>query len=352
MKIKLVQYSFAIITLCIAYFTLSSYSNTGGSIMSGNSQSGCSCHGAANNATTITITGMPNGSGYTINQVYPVTITVSSAGKLAAGINLNVSNGTVSNLGANLTLVGTTGLRHSSPKPMAAGTTTFTFDWKAPAVASGAVNLYVSANATNNNSANSGDAWVSNSLSVPLSVSYLQFDVLCKANEIRLYWSTQLEKEIKMFVVEKSIDGYKFDSLSLMIANGDANTGRNYDYADFPAYTNTYYYRLKIVSNNGSFSYSPVIKANFDNGATFDYIVFPNPAKHNTDININVFNNKNNYVAVSLIDLKGTTVYSYKYKAIKGTNYFTIPNTFNAGYYTLKVSPEFGNTSTKKVVLQ
>jgi hypothetical protein len=345
MKKKFLQLLFPATVLGIIYIGTSSYSNNNSSIMSSNSQIGCNtgtCHGASIPALcNISVTGFPDPlSGYNPGSVYPVTINVSAAGKSAAGINFSVSAGTISGLGAGLTLVNSTSARHTTPKALVSSATTFTFNWTAPSTAVANINLYIAANGVNLNGTRAGDAWNVYSISSPLSIEYLNFDAASKANEISLDWKTSKEVDLDYFIIEKSLDGIEFDSVTMYNALGNANIGRNYTHKDYPQHSDDYYYRLKIVNKDGSFGYSQTKKVIFDNGARFEVLAFPNPNASGEYVNLNVFNNKSETMEVSVTDIKGLVIYNKVEPAIKGTNYLQVKSVLPPGIHFIKVAPK------------
>lgn len=325
--------------------------------MSGNSQTGCGnagCHGPSNSAlTNIQVTGLPSVAvGYTAGATYTVTVNVVSAGKTRAGINLSVNTGLITSVGANLTQVTGTSIRHTTPKVMTSGATTFTFTWKAPNVANQALLVFASVNAANNNGNATGDVWATYSTSVPLTIDYMTFAAKAKANEIRLDWATSKEEDLDYFVVEKSEDGQKFDSIDVQNALGDPSTGRSYQFMDYPQYSSNYYYRIRVVSKDGSINYSAIQKVTFDNGAKFEALIFPNPVGAMDYLNINVFNNKAQNLNVELYDIRGVLVYK-KVESVKlGTNYLTISQHLKAGQYIMHIADGAGKDNiTKRIVV-
>lgn len=136
----------------------------------GVASTGCgtnNCHGAQNAATGISLTGIP-AAGYVAGTTYPVTltVTVATAALTAAGFDLSVSGGTLSNAPANTMLMGGSELHHTAPKAMAASTVSWNFSWTAPAAGTPSVNINISANAVNQNNNNSGDQWNKTTITV------------------------------------------------------------------------------------------------------------------------------------------------------------------------------------------
>jgi hypothetical protein len=358
MKFILIRGFFMMSLAIVMYTSIISYSNNGTNIMQNNTGNspGCNCHGpSANSNTAITVSGLPNEStGYVLGQVYPITVTVTNSTKVAAGINLSVSTGSITNLGDGLSFASGSNIsiKHSSPKNMINGVATYSFDWIAPNSGSTPLFLYANAIAVNNNGTTIGDAWNSYNINLPLNIDYLTFEAQSKPNQVHLQWHTSTENKIKYFAIEKSTNGIKFDSVNVMNAYGGLGIARDYEFYDYPQYSNDYFYRLKIVNDIGDAVTSKVVKVSFDNGASLESFSFPNPSAYSQIININVFNNKGKTINVSVTNTDGVTVYQYPFNAIKGTNYLRIPNRFAAGLYRISVVPDVGKQYVFKHIVQ
>lgn len=157
------------------FLTLTSTGNASSGVM-GASTTGCSCHGSANSATTIEITGIP-ATGWVAGTAYSVTLAVKNSTKAAAGFDLTVTGGTISGAPANTMLMGGTEIHHTAPKLAASGSTTWAFTWTAPASGS-SVTFNVAGNAVNNTGNQNGDEWALASLvfnkAIPASVQNVQ----------------------------------------------------------------------------------------------------------------------------------------------------------------------------------
>ncbi len=335
------------LALIAIQFGMGSYSNTG-SIISGSAAGGCSCHGPMDINTVITVLGLP--SAYVAGQTYPITVLVENPTQVAAGINLEVTTGTITNVGSQLINVSTTEIRHTSPKLLISGIANFTFDWVAPTMASGPVSIVASANATNANGNTLGDSWNSVTTSTPLSINYLAFEVSAKPNAVTLNWKTVDESKIKSFIIERSVDGVLFDSLDIVIANGSSTVGRIYDYSDKPNSSNDYFYRLRINDFTGGKTYTTTKKITFNNGAEMDFILFPNPVSSANYINMNIFNNMGSVAYVNVYARGGELVYHKKLAVKKGTNYISLNKKFSVGYYAIEVVAENGKKIKKAFV--
>lgn len=88
-------------------------------------------------------------------------------------------------------------------------------------------------------------------------VQLLSFTAKSQNGNVVLSWQTSSESNLKHFVVErKSVDGNFFD-----IAVVEPRSDKNYQYVDQSAFKTldaVYSYRLRIVDNDGSTSYSGI----------------------------------------------------------------------------------------------
>ena len=94
-----------------------------------------------------------------------------------------------------------------------------------------------------------------------------------------LSWATATETNSKNFVIEKSLDGKSFTAIKTVNAN---NKPSSYTFADPSSLAAVQYYRLKIVSNDGSYTYSST--ATITNKVSVHIGVSPNPVIGNATI--------------------------------------------------------------------
>ncbi len=110
--------------------------------------------------------------------------------------------------------------------------------------------------------------------SVALSVNLLRFQGKNTEGANFLNWQTATEVNAAYFEVERSLNGQNFDKIATTKAFGKANT---YDLNDKITTQTTHYYRLKMVDNDGSFSYSKIISLHGDKRNNNLLSIYPNP---------------------------------------------------------------------------
>lgn len=82
-------------------------------------------------------------------------------------------------------------------------------------------------------------------------------------NKVTIKWTTQNEINLKGFEVERSLESDKgFKMIAFVKASSERKNKKEYTYDDkevFKSFQRTFYYRLKIMDNDGKFSYSKII---------------------------------------------------------------------------------------------
>lgn len=158
MKLKNVLFSGLFLSglVSTAVLNMSSSSGQMGAFSSG-CNSGTGCHGVANTATSISLTGIPS-AGYVAGTNYPLTLTITNADSnmASAGFDMNFGDGTLSNNPTGTMLMGSE-MHHTSPKNKTGNTVSWTFNWTAPTAATTLVNI--AGNMVNGDSTQIGDQW-------------------------------------------------------------------------------------------------------------------------------------------------------------------------------------------------
>ncbi|MBI5726377.1 MAG: T9SS type A sorting domain-containing protein [Ignavibacteriales bacterium] len=124
------------------------------------------------------------------------------------------------------------------------------------------------------------------SLDAPLPVELSVFTVQVKDKNVLLSWTTQTEVNTAKFDVERKAAGKNsWEKAGQVIANGNSNIARQYNFTDKNLNAGKYQYRLKIVDNDGSYEYSKIASADFGVPKTFAVSQnYPNPFNPSTKI--------------------------------------------------------------------
>lgn len=163
---------------------------------------------------------------------------------------------------------------------------------------------------------------------------------------VLLSWRVEQQANFKSFVVEYSTDGRNFTGLSTIYF--DANK-ENYTLTQQPTGGNVYYYRLKMVDTDGSFTYSPVLVVRLAAYSAHVLSVYPNPSMQHVTISLQVLVNQQG--KIELVDNSGRLIVSKQFSATAGQNYIIFPEfeQLPAGTYHLRASAD-GHNYTQKLV--
>ena len=117
----------------------------------------------------------------------------------------------------------------------------------------------------------------SSSISTPLPITLLSFTANETANGININWQTASEVNNDYFTVERSINGYDWETLLTIEGAGNSNTVLSYAAVDRNPYHGHSYYRLKQTDFDGQFSYSKITSAFINYEQKSLIRIYPNP---------------------------------------------------------------------------
>jgi len=122
-----------------------------------------------------------------------------------------------------------------------------------------------------------------------LPVELSSFASAAQGRTVVLNWSTKTEKNSDRFEVERSIVNGTWSTVGTVKAAVLSNSPKNYSYTDTKLQSGKYQYRLKMVDNNGSFTYSSVEAATVAIPKDFSVSQnYPNPFNPSTKIDYQV----------------------------------------------------------------
>lgn len=134
-----------------------------------------------------------------------------------------------------------------------------------------------------------------------IPVELTSFSASVIGNNIVLNWRTATELNNSGFHIEKSEDNLNFQSVGFVAGFGTTTESKNYTFTDNSFTDGTYYYRLKQIDFDGTFSYSNVVQVDVEMPNVFSLSQnYPNPFNPSTKIkfalpvdsrvNIKIFN--------------------------------------------------------------
>ncbi len=190
-------------------------------------------------------------------------------------------------------------------------------------------------------------------ISVPgtiLPLTLLSFTGYFRNEEVYLNWSTDREVNTDHFEIEKSADALHFLTFQNVAAAGTNVLTRNYATVDPNPSIPDSYYRLKMVDQDGRFSYSPIVY--ISNKLDEKPVIYPNPATDHIWLQLTNSVAKNYQLTIYNIDGKRLALQSLNlipgYHQIR----ISLPNNGSQNLLFITLSDEMGSKLLFKIVKQ
>ena len=131
---------------------------------------------------------------------------------------------------------------------------------------------------TGDNTANTATATFANfspfgvgEIGVALPVTLKSVSASIKGAAVEISWKVENENSIMKYEIEKSKNGVDFSAIGAL----NAQNKNSYSYTDASTVSGVMYYRIKVVSANGTAKYSYIISVK--QGGNVDVTIYPNP---------------------------------------------------------------------------
>lgn len=169
-----------------------------------------------------------------------------------------------------------------------------------------------------------------------LPVTLKSVSASVKAAGIDINWKVENESSILKYEIEKSKNGFDFTSIGTV----DAVNKSNYNFTDASIITAVFYYRIKMISTNGSYKYSYIISVKQSNNA--DITIYPNPVA-----NTLIINGLKNNNAIKIVNSAGQIVLQQNANA----NSLSIDvSTLKTGIYAILIASENEKITSKTFI--
>lgn len=195
------------------------------------------------------------------------------------------------------------------------------------------------------------DFAITSSSSIILPVELTRFNVYPINNEfMRLGWSTHLEIDNDIFIIQRSIDGTTFVDIGEISGNGTTTTVTDYIFDDHDIVSGiTYYYRLQQIDNNHIVTMSNIISGYIKSNRSI-WSCYPNP---NQGVFTVTTTSQTPYTAIlSIRNIIGQLVHKEYIICDTGTYRKTISTDIPNGIYNVKITSERNDTLiTQKIIV-
>ena len=166
----------------------------------------------------------------------------------------------------------------------------------------------------------------------------------------KLNWVTASEENTLKFEIQKSIVTGVWTTIGETPAAGNSSQQINYDFSDNNPVIGNNYYRLKIIDNDGTFSYSNIINIPINEAVINGIVnVYPNPT--NGNLNVEIQSTSSYDTKILVYDVIGKKVFDKENSLVKGLNILQFNfSQLAKGAYILQFADTGGKLYTTKFV--
>lgn len=165
-----------------------------------------------------------------------------------------------------------------------------------------------------------------------LPLDYLEINGLFDEKETVINWTTINEKNVNQYEIQSSSNSVEFNKINTIKSKGEGSF--SYSFKDETNWVDTRYYRLKIIDNNGKYSYSKIISLHKKNNLN-EVAIFTNPVSNllvlqskgitKTSLNIILLNQLGQIVKQEKF-FQGSTICYIETSHLPNGNYFVTVN--------------------------
>jgi hypothetical protein len=169
---------------------------------------------------------------------------------------------------------------------------------------------------------------------IVLTLSVENFTASKEANAVNVVWQMAAETSIKKYEIERSRDGNNFTTIGELAA---IDTSGNYTYPDNNPLKGNSFYRLVIVSNDGTKNYSNIIEVT-EIASSENVNFYPNPVV-NHSVTVDLSNISKGVYQLMIFNNLGQDVYNTIINYVSGdlTQLINLPQTITTGIYTIQL---------------
>jgi len=187
----------------------------------------------------------------------------------------------------------------------------------------------------------------------PLPVELSSFSAELNNKVINLKWTTATEVNNYGFEIQRSFDQSTWEKIGFTEGNGNSNSIKEYEFSDNKiTQSGSYFYRLKQMDYNGTFSYSSIVEVIVDVPAEFVLMQnYPNPFNPSTTINFSVPQKSN--ININVYNAIGELVKTIMNETKEAGNYSINIELTNlpSGLYIYNMQADGKTIDTKKMML-
>lgn len=177
---------------------------------------------------------------------------------------------------------------------------------------------------------------------VVLPVTVTNFNGRNNGHTNILTWVVENEVNLSRYELQRSINGRDFSTIAVLNATGS----RNYEHTDADIKSPVYFYRLKSIDIDGTYSYSSILKLN---GPVKNTSMMATPNPFGNTMKLAIASPVKEMAALVLTDLSGKTILQKNVNLLQGVNTIEIDQlqSLAAGTYILNLVSAQNKISTR-----
>lgn len=159
--------------------------------------------------------------------------------------------------------------------------------------------------------------------SEPISDTLQTFFAEQQSEEVNIHWFTVSDQTYSNFAVEMSLDGKDFFEIGNIKGTEYTNSPSEYLYIHKQAVSVVTFYRIKLVSSDGSSKYSKIIKSESKKATLVSSVkIYPNPVSNLAEVSF-TFSESSVYI-LTITDNSGKVVNTQTGNGVVGNNILPI----------------------------
>lgn len=170
------------------------------------------------------------------------------------------------------------------------------------------------------------------------------FKAESRNGNVGITWKSDKEEDLRQYEIESSSDGRYYKDLGFIPARNNIN-GDLYEFENTVDYTDSVFYRLKIVDVNGKWLYTePVL---YKVNKTTAFLIYPSVISSHM---INVFLD-DGFDFIEVISMNGAVLLKQNLSGKTGRISIPVSPDISAGVYVVQLKNDYG-TISQKIVIQ
>jgi hypothetical protein len=185
---------------------------------------------------------------------------------------------------------------------------------------------------------------------IPLNWKKIELTTI-NNRDVHIYWETLIEVNANRYEVQRSEDGANFTAIGSVIATNNA-AGNSYKYNDYAlASGKDYYYRIRLLNQNGASIYSPVHRVSLQksNSTATEIKVYPSILRPGSAVSAKV--NENGQYEVLLLNSNMKALLWLESKSNNNKVNITLPSNMRTGVYYISFKNKTSNESITRPII-